>query len=332
MSQGNVEQPPTPPAASEEKMDTPAEKKIVVGFWLRLVSDSLDAIILGLLGLALAIPLKEQFMKLGPHGIWIGLCIVFLYTGILQSAIGQGQSLGKRLLKIQVLRTTGEFLSLPLSFLRYSVLALIFYNSWIYTALPFLNGYPTFLILYSGFILALMVGCVFLVAFHPAKRGIHDLIAGTVVVRKGMFDKEKINKLINNKERVKTAYRIATGVLLILMVGFGVLTYWNSDSMARMSMIRDQIVSQTGFQDIGVSYHWKSSAGKETTSILISAFVVLDEPHKLEDLKRVILPAVSSVAETYPDLKGVDKIILQEIKGFNIGIANSYSRNNYVIK
>ena len=82
-------------------MEEKTQKPIVVGFWLRLVSDFIDIIILGICGFLFAVPFKKIFYMLGENGIWLGFCIVFLYTGILQSAIGQGQSLGKKILKIQ---------------------------------------------------------------------------------------------------------------------------------------------------------------------------------------------------------------------------------------
>jgi len=104
------------------------EKNIVVGFWLRLMTDVLDSIFLGLFGLLLFIPFKNLFYRLGEDGVWVGFCITFLYTGILQSAIGRGQSLAKRLFRIQVLRRNGSYLTLPQSFLRYSIIAFIFYN------------------------------------------------------------------------------------------------------------------------------------------------------------------------------------------------------------
>lgn len=100
------------------------EMKIVVGFWLRLITDILDVIFLGLFGALLALPLRGLFYSIGEDGLWIGLCITFLYTGILQSNIGHGQSLAKKLLKIQVLRRDGSYLSLPRSFLRYTIVML----------------------------------------------------------------------------------------------------------------------------------------------------------------------------------------------------------------
>ena len=45
------------------------EKSIVVGFWLRLVSDILDALILGLFGFLLSLPLQSVFYKVGENGL-----------------------------------------------------------------------------------------------------------------------------------------------------------------------------------------------------------------------------------------------------------------------
>src|SRR4051812_1168077 len=96
--------------------------KMIAGFWIRFFADFLDAIFLAIFGFLLSLPLKGTFYKLGEKGVWIGLIITFLYTGILQSALGEGQSLAKRILKIQVLKMDGEYLSLPMSFLRYSII------------------------------------------------------------------------------------------------------------------------------------------------------------------------------------------------------------------
>jgi len=166
------------------------EKKIVVGFWMRLLSDSLDAIFLAAFGFLLSIPFGGLFYQMGEKGLWLGLIISFLYTGILQSSIGQGQSLAKKFLKIQVLRLDGSFLSLPQSFLRYLIISLIYYNQWIGMGLlslfPALN-ISIFQTLYSVVILFLLISTVILVAFHPLKRGLHDMLVGSIVVYKKFY-------------------------------------------------------------------------------------------------------------------------------------------------
>src|SRR5687767_6677951 len=102
-------------------METSNNTKLIAGFWIRLLADILDAVFLGIFGFLLSLLFRGVFLRLGENGVWIGLLITFLYTGILQSAVGEGQSLAKRILKIQVLKMDGSFLSLPVSFLRYSV-------------------------------------------------------------------------------------------------------------------------------------------------------------------------------------------------------------------
>jgi len=92
--------------------------------------------------------------------LWVGLCVSFLYVGILQSKIGKGQSIAKRLFKIEVIRLDGGYLSLVKSFMRYIIIALIFYNSWIWLALtsilPILNNDAIRMVFF------LMVACLFI--------------------------------------------------------------------------------------------------------------------------------------------------------------------------
>ena len=81
-----------------------SDKPVVVGFWFRLLADSLDVGLLGIVGFAAALVLKDVFYELGEHGWWIGLCITFVYTGVLQSMIGNGQTLAKKFLNIHLRR------------------------------------------------------------------------------------------------------------------------------------------------------------------------------------------------------------------------------------
>ena len=67
------------------------EKKIVVGFWLRLATDILDAIFLGIFGyVVIILPHRKIVHNLGDAGILIDLYVAFLYFGLLQSSIGKG--------------------------------------------------------------------------------------------------------------------------------------------------------------------------------------------------------------------------------------------------
>ena len=106
------------------------KKAMLVGFWLRLVTEILDAIFLAIVGyLIIILPFRKIIYDLGDAGIFVGLGVAFLYFGLLQSSLGNGQSLAKKVFKFQVLRMDGSYMPLPVSFLRYVVIALIFYGT-----------------------------------------------------------------------------------------------------------------------------------------------------------------------------------------------------------
>lgn len=113
---------------------------MLAGFSRRWFSDLLDALLLGLLGAMLSLPFGSPFWRLGPHCAWLGLAITFLYSGLLQSTLGKGQTLDKRILGIQVLSMAGSSLSLSRSLLRYAMLALISYSGTVTEALGRLSS------------------------------------------------------------------------------------------------------------------------------------------------------------------------------------------------
>lgn len=314
------------------------ERRVVVGFWLRLLSDIIDALILGAFGFLLTIPFRSYFFKLGENGLFLGLLITFLYTGLLQSHIGNGQSLAKKLLNIQVLNFDGTYQSLPKSFFRYSIIALIFYNSWILTALssilPFLNN-SILQSLYVYFIVFLFLGVTILVAIHPLKRGVHDLIANSIVVRKGMFDQEKIASL-NNITKIKRAFVVWGSCCLILIVFSVYMVTKQSGSMpliSELTTIQKNLSQNTEFKNISINQSWnsyKNSDGLEskTTSINILPFLEKNKFDNDELKMAEIEKAVKIVVESYSKLNECDYINVQVRTGFNIGISSYYTRES----
>ncbi len=315
-------------------MGTMKEKKIVVGFWLRLLTDILDAAFLGLFGFLLSIPFNGIFYKMEENGLWLGLCITFLYTGILQSGIGQGQSLAKKLLRIQVLHRDGSYLTLSQSFLRYSVIALIFYNTWIGMGLvslfPFLDNI-VFQIFYSFGILLLLISTVILVAFHPLKRGLHDMLVNSIVVRKGLYNLEKINKA-DNSAKAKRAF-IICGICCALVVGG---FYFLSQKQQPLKPILDELMQQkeeieksTQLTNVSPNYNWHNVVQadgtiKRTTGVNIFAFLEKskfnDEKVRLSEMEK----AVNIVVKSFSKLPECDYMNIQVRTGYNIGIWSFY--------
>ena len=304
-------------------------RKMIVGFWFRFLSDFLDVLVLGAIGFAVAFLFRGFVYQLGMRGWWIGLIITFCYTGILHSAIGNGQTLAKKLLRIQVLRMDGTYLPLSAAFLRYAVIAFIAYNQWVgaglAAALPDLMSTPVAKTLYLWFVLASFAGVAFLVPFHPLKQGVHDLLVGSIVVRKGSFSSERLGGL-NDPSKAKRAYLLA-GILGFCLIG-GIS--WMSGSVSKMfsdqewkQLISAQksIVDSTALKDVGIQ-KFTSWGEKKATVLNLSGFLFKsqwDDPGTRESEAR---KAVEVAIREFPGVKECDYINVGVMTGFNIGIVS----------
>ncbi len=307
-------------------MEIERSGKMVAGFWIRLVSDCIDSILLGLLGLCLAIPFRAFFYRFGEGGVWIGIVITFLYTGLLQSGIGEGQSIAKRILRLQVLKMDGGYLSLPSSFLRYGVIATLFYGTSITRALGYvfpLLARPSFQATIYTCILLLFVGTIIMVPLHPLKRGIHDLISGSIVVYKGTFDAGRVAALEDPAE-TKKAYIIAgiCGLLVVLAVSLGTHLV-DSLGSGRLSRVQAQVARETELKNISVQNIQVKSLGKDatTTKYLIVGGFLGKERFDDQNARSLVARKVSQTAKdaygSPMDIHGINIVIRT---GFNIGI------------
>lgn len=309
-------------------------ESILVGFWLRLVADILDAIILGIFGFLLTLPFNNLFYQIGENGLWIGFIIAFLYTGILQSYIGKGQSLAKKILKIQVLTTDGNYLSLHKSFLRYTIIALIFYNSWIWLALtslfPFLNNILLGSI-YTYLILILILSVIIMIAFHPQKRGLHDIIAGSIVVKFGLYDEKKINEL-HSISKQNMAYLLVGISSLLLIIGSILLINNNEDSYVlidELSTLQKKIGEDTKLTNIQVLQNtFTDKYDKKTESIFIGGFISIDFYDNDDLCQQEKKKIVNIIIENYSHIDECEFINIQIRTGYNIGIWKYYLKKN----
>ena len=144
------------------------------GFWIRLVAYIIDAMLIGIVADMVTIPLFFHYIGFSfdynswlssgtiPAGFWIyylwSFLIVFLFGVIYYTfAIGKwGRTVGKMAVKIKVVKTDGSRVSYWRAFGR----GIAFYLNQFTLGLSFL-----------------------IIAFMSKKRGLHDYIADTVVIK-----------------------------------------------------------------------------------------------------------------------------------------------------
>lgn len=133
---------------------------IYAGFWIRLAAHIVDFVLINgvELGLEYGISVPLGFSTFNQQILGVILSLGLCYGYYVELPQRRGTTIGKKWLRLYVINAkTGKNFTRKQAIVR-------------------LIGY---LISYA------MVGCGFLMAaFHPQKRAFHDLLAGTVVIRK----------------------------------------------------------------------------------------------------------------------------------------------------
>ncbi len=130
------------------------------GFWIRVVAYIIDAILLsvasGIVGAALGVNIfVSDWSNYDPTANLVSLVISWLYFALLESS-ERGATVGKMAVGLRVVTSDGQRLS-------------------------FMNATGRY---FAKFISAIILGIGFImVAFTDKKRGLHDMIAGTLVIK-----------------------------------------------------------------------------------------------------------------------------------------------------
>jgi len=166
----------------------------VPGFWLRAVALAGDLVLLTAVCYYLARFYYEQLYPLREYSQFGVALVVFVYFWIGQSSLTRGQTVGKRLVGIQVVGESGAYLSAGRAVVRglfifliafalqYLVITRVFGYSVLFVParVPILLSILVLTVLAAGFSVCDAVYC----GIHPKRRSLHDLLAKALVVRR----------------------------------------------------------------------------------------------------------------------------------------------------
>ena len=93
----------------------------IAGFWRRSFAFLIDLIVVGLCCLCISGIFKSQIIAHPIIFALLGYALVVAYYGLCNSSLNQGQTLGKSLLKVKVIHSSGDYLSVPQSLLRAAI-------------------------------------------------------------------------------------------------------------------------------------------------------------------------------------------------------------------
>ena len=296
----------------------------ISGFWRRVGAFFIDAIILGIFGLLLGLIFSQQFVELGSWGRAIGFPIAAIYFVILNSSIGGGQTVGKRILKIQVVDKTGKLLNLPVSTLRYSVIGIPYFLNGAMIPESFL--YPVGFYLLSLLVFGFGLSIVYLFVFNRhTRQSLHDVIAGTYVVLKST----------EAPQTIKPIWRVHYAICSILMVLALIAPIFvgqlsKNDFFAELLITRERILNipQVVYATLQDGHSTFSPVDGESKTITYLSSQVFIGNQNIED-EKLASKIANTIIETHKEANQRNLIQVVLTYGYDIGIASKWNSYRY---
>lgn len=289
----------------------------ISGFWRRFFAWFIDSLLLGVTGQALAIMFSAFLFSIGPYGRPIGLLFIIPYFGIMNSRIGGGQTIGKRLMRIAVRNKNNEPIELGRSLSRISLLALpALFNGW---AIPIFQNYVIAWFL-SLLVFGLGGAILYTMIFNrKARQGIHDLLLDTYVVHLP-------GKPIESFPTTPRIHWIVTGVWFgLVAIGslamvFVAPSIISKTPLASAKSLYDILQSDPRFFTVGVNDQtFYGSNGKTSHSLNITVWYKGKVSEN--DREKVINGIVRTVLDNEKNISDYDGIRVNITSAYDIGIA-----------
>ncbi|MDB5968467.1 MAG: hypothetical protein JWQ90_917 [Hydrocarboniphaga sp.] len=325
--QNTIEQGGEPAAADNRRPDRPITA--IAGFWRRFAALAVDSVLLGVFGLLIGAVFYEQLAVLGFRGRIVGFVIALLYFGVLNSRLGGGRTLGKRLLRIRVVGAEGAGIGLARASLRYLVLAI----AW------FLNGVPVdsdafstdsvpqmaLTVACAVSVFGLAVAITYLAIFNRRTRqSLHDLLVGSYVV--------------TDADGAPPSIPLWRGhwlvVLLILLISmaipFGVRRLSQTPAFAAMMQVQRAVAREPGVSEVSIQTGTaarilpKDDAPPQHSLSITARSTVRDDPERLA--QRIANRALDS----QPEVAALNLIGVHIYYGYDIGIARQITAYSLV--
>jgi uncharacterized RDD family membrane protein YckC len=249
----------------------------VAGFWRRTVAFGIDCLVLGIIGLALAILFFDQLAAIGQWGRLIGFLIGSAYFGLMEGYAGRCQSVGKQALRIKVVRCSINgigTLTVAQAWLRYAIVAVpsVLGGIW-FIDLPGLHSPGVAWLSDVNSLVVFLLGTVlvYLLAFNrPSRQSLHDLAVSSLVVRTSASEPQIVP--------VRRLHWIVLGAVIALaIVASPLVNRFIASTLTDLHAIQSSTSSIPGVRESSVteSHVWHvGSSGKaqrtDTTIFVVS--------------------------------------------------------------
>ena len=296
------------------------------GFWRRVGAFLVDGFLLGLVGWGIGALFYDQLVHLGPWGRAIGFMLTLAYFVPQESRHGGGQSVGKRMLGIRVVDASGLPLDTRRTLLRFVVFGVPYFLNG--AALPmgvstFLGGLPLAVLAFGG-----MLALAYLLVFNRRTRqSLHDLATGAFVVRVAGIPGEQASDV--PATRMWRGHRVVVITLFVLcaLTPLAVPQLMRLPMFAGLQAVYAQVAAQPEVRAVNVFEITTARAGLQGTSSQRALLVQATIETRVADALPLATRLAGLALAAYPGAANDDVIAVRLARGFDLGIASSWTTN-----
>jgi len=293
------------------------------GFWTRIWALLIDTLILGVFGYILGLTLENIFISMGECARLVGWGISLAYFSILNSRLNNGQTLGKKIMKIQVTNIEGKTIDLKTSLIRALILTIPFFlNAF---AIPGSDTFSVINIVQSIIIFASGIGIIVFYIFNKETRqSLHDILMKTYVVR------DHRNTAVTMMPPLKKLLFYITGGLLSLIIITSVYNFNSNSEIKELIPVYEKISQQDHVLRTTLSMNYLPLESKKPVYTISIRTDQKQEFNGHMENNPVVKEAVKTFISS--NVYKTDQNILNVVigSGFDIGIAKKYYSYNVI--
>lgn len=300
----------------------------IPSFWSRVSAFLIDLVILSIIGYIFGIGFESYLSSIGNYALLFGMIITLFYFTIFNSKIFKGQTIGKKLVNVEVVDKNGNFISLAQSLYRSLILIVPYFT--VNIKVPGIE-YSSFLDLLIKIVLTLLIiGVIVFYIFNKGNRqSLHDILAGTYVIstvrQEEYFPMPKVKKL-----SVYIFY-----ILTFFLIGFSFYNYRIAITQYKTLMtISKKLQDINGVINASVSKNLSTFYGekKSTTKSYNVSLTLAKIPNRISDVEdmSIVKKGVDIILKNETNIDSLDIISVTVNSGFNLGIAKKFK--SYTIR
>jgi uncharacterized RDD family membrane protein YckC len=303
-------------------MSREVQQKWIANFWRRIGALLLDSILLGVVGFILGLVLERTFVQMGGWGRLVGFGIALIYLGVMNSKLCGGQTIGKKVLKLRVVNSANQTITLGRSILRYVVFATPFSLNGAHLSTEVMFSflmYPLALIIFGG-----LFSIVYLYIFNRVTRqSLHDLAVGTYVVNADV-EKQAPGKVWKVHLIIVTLFFVVTAIVPVFTSKLA-----QTEPFQEMLKVQAAISRAPGVNYASVFTGATSSLladeGKTATYVNSQIFLSSNNVNDVELARNL----AKTIIANYPDARSKDVLSVTLTYGYDIGIASRWSYHRF---